>query len=116
MDLDGAISSHVAWRMKLRGAISRKEILDAAGIRAAARCELGKWLGGEGRATRGDLPELAALAQCHERFHQEAARVAEAVNAKEYAKAEKMLGSGSEYTQASTEVGKAILALQQRGA
>jgi len=114
MDLQAAITAHVAWRMHLRTAIARKEKVDAAAIRSASRCDLGRWLAGEGRTKHGGAPEFGGLVARHEEFHREAAAVADAVNAGEYARAETMLGRDSAYARASMEVSKAVLALQQR--
>lgn len=114
MDLEAAVSTHVAWRMKLRAAITKKEQMDAAAIGSADRCDLGAWLAGEGKATAGRAPEYAALVQAHQAFHREAANVAAAVNARDYRHAEAMLGNGTAYAKASLEVTKAILGLQNR--
>jgi methyl-accepting chemotaxis protein len=114
MDLQSAVNAHIAWRMRFRSAMTKKERLDAATIGSPAQCDLGKWLGGEGRAKYGALSEFAALLRCHEEFHRAAGRVAEAVNGGDYPKAESMLESGTPYTQASLDVAKAVLSLQQR--
>jgi len=91
MDLSAAIDAHMQWRVKLRAAISRGEQLDAATIAQDGKCELGKWLGGEGRSKFGTKAEFQKLVASHKSFHTCAGKVASAVNAGKTAEAESLL-------------------------
>ena len=116
MNLADAIAKHVEWRTKFRTAIRKKEKVDVATLRSDGRCGLGKWLQGEGQTAFRGVPEYAAVQQHHAQFHRVAARVGDAINAGNYAEAEKMLANGTEYALASMEVAKAIVALQAKTA
>jgi len=54
--------------------------------------------------------------QAHAGFHAEAAKVATAINAKQFTAAESMLDSASFYTKASSAVGVAIMQLKKAAA
>lgn len=111
MDLQTAIQAHGEWKVKLRSAIIKKEKLDAQSIGRDDACALGKWLHGEGKAKFGGLPTYTGCVHKHATFHQEAGKVAVAINAGRYEDADRMLAGGSSYAAASSAVGGAILAL-----
>lgn len=113
MDLESAIGKHAEWKVKLRGAISNKEKLDAATISKDNCCELGKWLHGEAKANFGNLSSYGACVSKHAAFHVEAGRVAAAINAGRFSDAEAMLGSGTPYNTVSSAVGVAIIGLKK---
>jgi len=113
MDLDHAIGNHAEWKIRFRSAISKQEKMDVAIISTDNGCELGKWLHGEARAKFGQLASHAECVQKHAAFHAEAGKVASAINAKKYAQAESMIGSGTDYDDASRFVGMAILRLKK---
>lgn len=113
MNLDDAIQKHAEWKVKFRSAINKKETMDAETIRKDNCCELGKWLHGEGQKQIGSTPTFTALVSKHAAFHRTAGKVADAINAKQYDAAEKMLDSGTEYAQASLAVGSCITALKK---
>jgi hypothetical protein len=112
MNLSQAIEKHVQWKTKLRAAIASKETLDANAISKDDCCEVGKWLHGEGKSQHGQLVSFRQCVEKHAVFHVEAGRVAKAINAKRYDEAERMLGAGSSYTKASSDVGVAISRLK----
>ena len=87
--------------------------MDAATIGRDDCCVLGKWLYSEGKVLHGDKSPFAGLVTSHAAFHQNAGAVAEAINAGDFATAEKMLGVWSEYMDASMAVVDAIEALQK---
>ena len=103
MDLGAAIDAHTQWRVKLKAAISRGEKLDASTISQDTKCELGRWLSGEGRSRFGSKPEFQKLVNSHRAFHDAAGKVASAVNAGKTADAEKLL-SGPFQTQSQDTV------------
>jgi len=118
MDLETAVSAHVAWKTKLRRAIANKEELDIATITRDDCCELGKWLHGDGRREFSSLTSDAMehFKDCtskHALFHKEAGKVAKLINDKKYTEAEAVLGAGSAYANASSDVGVAIQRLKK---
>jgi methyl-accepting chemotaxis protein len=116
MNLDTAISAHAEWKTKLRGAIQKKEQIDATGLASDNKCELGKWLHGEAKAKFGKLPSHAACVASHAEFHRAAGSVAQAINAGKYSDAETMLGASTPYSAASSAVGTAIIRLRKEAA
>lgn len=111
MDLEKAIGKHAEWKMKFRNAISKHEAMDAATIAKDNCCELGEWLHGEGKIKYGHLASLGICLQQHATFHSEAGKVASVINAGRYAEAETMLGGGTTYSVASSNVAVAIVHL-----
>lgn len=112
MNLDDAAKKHAEWKLKFRTAINIKETMNAAMIRTDNNCDLGKWLHGEGRTRFGTKPTFQRLTAKHTEFHRAAGKVADAINAGQYDLAARMLENGTEYTQSSTAVGIAIIALK----
>lgn len=116
MDLNQAGTAHAEWKVKLRMAIAKKEQLDAATIGTDNACALGKWLHGAAKSQYGTLRSYADCVARHAAFHREAGAVARSINARDYAKAEAMLGGGTPYAAASSAVGSAILGLKKEAA
>ena len=113
-DFDKAIEAHRQWKIRLRQAISERGRLDSDTICRDDRCPLGKWIHGPGGAKWGTRPSFVKLTEKHAHFHQMAGAVAKQINAGRYAEAEKLIGSGSPFAQASTEVAT-ILTMAKRG-
>lgn len=116
MNLDEAIQRHAEWKVKFRSAIAKRERMDVDTISVDNRCALGQWLHGEGRARHGARPEFAVVVQRHKAFHIEAGKVARLINLGQYDQAEQALGNGTPFSQASMEVGTAILQLKKAAA
>lgn len=116
MDLTRASQAHGEWKVKLRLAIAKKEQLDERTISANNCCALGKWLHGEAKSHYSGLRALGDCTTKHAAFHREAGVVARTINARDYAKAEQMLGAGTAYSTASSAVISAILALRKEAA
>ncbi len=113
MDLQEAMKVHAQWRIKLRTAIVKKEKLDAVALAKDNQCELGKWLYGEAKQKLGSNPIHASCVKAHATFHKAVAEIASVVNTGEYAAAEKLMGAGSAFSQASNSVGMALMAMEQ---
>lgn len=113
MDIDSAISKHAEWKLKFRSAISKKDVMDAETIKKDNCCDLGKWLHGEAKGKFGSLASYTECLSKHAVFHNEAGKVAIAINAQKYTEAEAMLNSGTAYTAASNAVGTAIMRLKK---
>lgn len=116
MDLEQAIHKHGEWKVKFRTALGRHETFDAATIAKDNCCELGKWLYGEAKTRWSALPAYRSCVAKHAEFHTQAARVAQAINAKKYPEAEALLGPGSAYSSASQDVVVAIAQLKREAA
>ncbi len=113
MNLDEAITKHAEWKVKFRSAMAKKERLDASAIGMDTRCDLGKWLAGEGRRLYGAKTNFAQLVALHAEFHKAAGKVAALINAEKYEQAETMLGGSAEYALASSNVVTAITRLKK---
>ena len=103
-DFDQAIEAHRQWKVRLRSAIANQQSLDADTICRDDRCPLGQWLHGQGGHRWGDRPDFVQLIDRHREFHQAAGQVARSINAGQYDNAERMIGSGSVFAQASNAV------------
>jgi methyl-accepting chemotaxis protein len=113
MNFEEAIARHTEWKIIFRSAISKKELVDAATIRRDDCCILGKWLHGEGKSHHESNATFANLVTVHADFHQNAGRVADAINAGRYDEAETLIGVWSEYSSASLAVIDAIEAVRK---
>ncbi len=106
MNLDNEILRHADWKIRFSKAIFRRESLDSyvmENIRKDNCCELGKWLHGEGKAQYGGLPSYKACLKKHAEFHAEAEKVANAINAKQYRDASKMIDGDSAFNTVVSE-------------
>lgn len=113
VNLDSAISKHAEWKIRLRSAIDQSETLDIQTISADNCCELGKWLSSDAKRLMGASPVLQDCISKHSAFHREAGRVAQAINAKDMARATAMIASGTPYVEASSAVGVALNRLKR---
>jgi methyl-accepting chemotaxis protein len=113
-DFDGAIQAHRQWKVRLRQAISRHERLDAETLCRDDACPLGRWLHGPGGVRWGGKPSFVDLVDRHAGFHRAAGDVARRINAGDYQRAEQLIGSGSDFARASTEVAT-LLTRAKRG-
>ena len=116
MDLDKALSAHLEWKMKLRGAMQSQSQLDANAIGKDNCCPLGMWLHGEARQKFGRAPAYMECVSVHAGFHREAGKVAHLINQKRFAEAETAMGPGTPFTTASTAAGVAIGRLKKEAA
>lgn len=113
IDFEAAIARHSEWKFKLRGAITRKEKLDAEIISRDDCCVLGKWMHGTAMEKYGRLGSFKRCLSDHAKFHKEAGLIAAAINAEKFSEAEKMLDTGTPYTLASQSVREAIMQFQE---
>jgi hypothetical protein len=112
VQLDQAIGAHRKWQDEFKKMIAAGEPLEVSTLSKEDCCELGKWLHSDGRKLYGGKPEFVKLLARHDDFHHSADRVAHFMNDREYSQAEKMLGTGSQFAQASMDVEVAIMRLQ----
>jgi methyl-accepting chemotaxis protein len=111
IDLHAAIRDHTEWRKRLSCAISKRQSLDAASISQDTSCALGQWLDADARQAYRHLDSYRDCLVVHTEFHLEAAKVARAINEKRYDEALRMLGSRTDYSEASIALGLAIMRL-----
>jgi len=112
INLDSAIRAHADWRNKLRLAAAKHEQLDAQTISRDDCCEMGRWLHGAGGARYGGKPTFVELIAGHKSFHEQAGKVARAVNQGD-AQVAHMMDSGTPFSRASNEVGRLIVQLKK---
>ena len=114
MNLTDAVNAHTDWKIRLRGVISDRSSLDVTAISRDDCCEFGQWLHGTAKDRFGALPAHQECVVAHGKFHLCAADVAEAINAGEYSKAERMLNASTRYALASRAIVLAIETLRRQ--
>jgi hypothetical protein len=116
MNLDDAIQTHAAWKIKLTGYLRKCDgSLNPAEVGADNRCALGQWLYGEGKQF-ASLAEYRTVVTEHARFHRAAAAIVEKANEGQNVSADAALGADSEYAAASKAAVKAITELKRKAA
>jgi hypothetical protein len=115
MNFDEAIKAHAAWKQKL-GLYLRNpdQSLKAVDVQVDNKCELGKWIYGEG-AKHSALPEYSILKSEHAKFHKCAASIITQADTGKSMTEEITLGSGSEFSTASSNVVGAIMKMKRHG-
>ena len=112
IDFHAAIRDHTEWRKTFWRAISKRQSLDAVSIARDTSCALGQWLDDEAQTYR----HLDSYREClvvHTEFHLGAAKIARAINERRYEEALRMLGRGTDYSEASIALGLAITHLMK---
>src|SRR5512142_3129062 len=80
MNFDEAIVVHSAWKRNIRAYLEKPDgTLKGEDIGVDNKCELGKWIHGEGRHYAA-LPEFGTLSSAHKRFHLAAADLVRRAN------------------------------------
>lgn len=109
--LDKAMTAHNAWKTRLQDAIEGGAVPDEAVVRADDRCDLGKWIHGEG-GQYGSLTEFQETREAHARFHLAAAEVIKMIKGGKRAEASQDLEHGV-FSKASNAVMMAIMKLKK---
>jgi methyl-accepting chemotaxis protein len=109
--LKAAITSHARWKGQLREAIDRGQLPDPSSVRADDRCDLGKWIYGEGTVYQ-PASEYQNLKLLHAQFHDTAASIVERIINDNTVNAKAELESGT-LSEASMKVINAISSLQK---
>ena len=116
MNFDEAIRSHTTWKVKLSMYLAKPDgSVKAADIEVDHKCDLGKWIHGEGSVHK-HLPEFTVLKDEHARFHKAAAAVVRKADSGAKVTEEVMLGANSEFNNASTKVVSAIMSMRRHAA
>jgi hypothetical protein len=111
MNLDEAISAHVAWKTKLRSLIDGKGEVDPKVLGTDNQCALGKWIYGEGAKYANDA-NFKLAKEWHTKFHTLAGIIATKAKAGAKSEAGAML-DGADYGTASTKVVGALMQLKK---
>ena len=112
MNLNESIQSHAQWKFRFHQALLKNESMDAGVIAKDNQCELGKWLHGEAKALHGDRKAFAQCVARHATFHTEAGKVAATINSHRMDEAQRMLASGSPFSEAAKAVAVSLIELQ----
>jgi hypothetical protein len=114
MDFDHAIAAHSSWKQKLSNYLREPDrSLDPSEVSSDSRCDLGKWLAGEGKKFMRH-PEYGAVVSEHARFHKAAPEIVRRANAGEHLVDETALGGKSDFASASTAVVRSLVALKSK--
>ncbi len=110
-EITKAIAAHGQWKLRLKTAIETGSLdFTVDTIRSDDQCVFGKWLYGDTITPEIKAsPHYSRVKTLHARFHQEAAKVAEAVLAGRKTEAETSMGITGDFTRASTELTRAMM-------
>jgi methyl-accepting chemotaxis protein len=115
-DFDRAVRAHSDWKLKLGAYIRRPDqSLRAVEVARDDVCELGCWIHGPGRHLAG-AKEYAELKSAHAVFHRTAADIVRRADAGEMVTEDIALSATSPYSDASSQVIQAIVAMKRRTA
>jgi hypothetical protein len=114
MNFDEEAAAHAAWKRKLNAYLVKRDgSLKSHEVSADDHCPLGQWIYGPG-AKYSHLPEYSVLKSEHARFHKAGGEIVDCANAGQSADEQIVIGSHSEFTQASSAVMLAIMAIKKR--
>lgn len=114
MNFDQAIECHVKWKAELVAYIAKPDhSLNPAATAQDGKCDLGKWIHGEGQRY-ATTAEFAKLVADHGRFHAAAAEVIRKADAGQRVTEEVALGARSEYAAASNAVVTSLMKMKMK--
>jgi len=114
MNFDQAIEAHTQWKLKLSSFLAHPDnSLDSVSLSADNKCNLGKWITGEGTKF-AVLPEYSKLKTEHTRFHKAVGDVVRRAATGQKVSEEMALGSKTEFASASSAVVSAIMAMKSK--
>ena len=114
MDFDQAIKAHTDWKAKLSAYLRKPDgSLKAADIQVDNRCDLGKWIHGDG-SKFASVDGFGELKSEHAKFHVAAAEVVKKADAGKSTSEDTALGSQSPFSVASNNVIKLIMAIRRK--
>jgi len=110
MELMQAVAAHTRFNRMISSYVSRPDhSLNASLVGAADRCDLGRWIIGEGSRRYASMPEFSTLVASHAHYHQAAAAIVSRADLGQAEVQETNLGSTSEFAYASTGVVRALM-------
>ena len=113
LDIQMAMAAHDNWKLRLQAYLngaSKEDFLPEV-ICFDDRCDLGRWIHGDGAARLGRYPGFTALLGHHKMFHYAASNVVALSKGGKEAEAQKML-EGS-FNSFSAAVNQDLMALKQ---
>jgi methyl-accepting chemotaxis protein len=114
VNFDEAIAAHLQWRTRLSCYVAQPDrSLSAADVILTDRCELGRWIGGEGKRY-GGIPDFTSLVASHAQFHRAAAAVVAKADSGQCVTQDIALGLQSGYGAASAEIVKTLMVMKTR--
>jgi hypothetical protein len=77
LNLKQVLEAHTAWKGRLQRVLdgTSNETLAVADVSQAGKCELGRWIDGEGKQLYGKMEEFDKLQKAHSLFHLTAGEV-----------------------------------------
>lgn len=103
-----AIEAHIEWKSRLRRQIEEGAGPDVKEIADCHRCELGRWIYGEGlRYNR--LPAFESVCYNHEHFHRVAAEIAQYLNNGNREKALSLMSEDGIFSKSSNALIRALI-------
>lgn len=113
MNFDEAIKAHSAWKLKLQNYLQKPDgSLNPDAIAADNKCDLGKWIYGEGDQ-HSKLADYQTLKSEHAKFHKAAADVIRRADKGEKVSEDVALGGSSPFSKASSAVVTAIMMMKR---
>jgi uncharacterized protein (DUF1778 family) len=111
-----AIASHVRWKITLLLAATIREPLTnraTLSIQCPEECSIYKWLLSKHTLHLRGTPEYRTVLDLHAAFHGQMLRIANLINAGDFAEAEHILNAPQPFQSASTSLANAIMALDR---
>lgn len=111
-NIDKAIAAHNLWKARFKEAISKGKIdFSVDFVRSDRNCDFGKWLYS---INLYDSEYWRRVVDLHSSFHQVATRVLELIIQGKTKEAEEMLSVSGEFSQASSNLMRAMLAWKNK--
>lgn len=113
LDIEAAVAAHLQWKRQLQARLADGggQLSDAGPDCRDDRCDLGRWIHGEGRARLGTFPGFSELMAHHRLFHHVACNVMALEQAGKRADARRMLAD--QFESYSDRVTQDLRLLQQ---
>ncbi len=113
MKFSAALMHHLEWKVRLRSAIDERRTQDVREASDHRCCTLGVWFNGPARERYGHLDCYRDCYEKHVRFHDEAGKVVQCIDAGNEAEARTMLGLSGSFSQASNVLIESMKQLNQ---
>jgi len=112
--LNKAIAAHGSWKVKLKAAIQAEgTTLDPAQVSRDNACEFGQWLHAV-RPAAAHAADYARVKELHAEFHRRAGEVASLARLRKRVEAEKSMGLGGAFFEASVNLVSAMQAWKKK--
>lgn len=113
MDFNAAIVAHSEWKRKLKAYLQNPDhSLRSAEVALDSKCELGKWIVGEGRQYASSAVFRNLTAE-HTRFHKAAGELVHLANSGQKVNVEAVFAGESEIARATAAVVNALAEMKK---